>query len=59
MSDYQITIINTMGQVVYSSFESNTSVFNLDISTFAQGMYFVNLIDQKSNGRASVKIIKK
>ena len=51
----QIIIINTLGQVVFNE-KMNAGKVNLDILNFANGIYFVNVI--QDNKQQSVKIIK-
>ena len=50
-----IIIINTLGQVVFNE-KMNAGKVNLDILNFANGIYFVNVI--QDNKQQSVKIIK-
>ena len=45
-----VNIVSIQGQVVYSrAFNSNSIIENIDLSLFSKGVYFVNVLDNKSN----------
>ncbi|MNV03904.1 Ser-Thr-rich glycosyl-phosphatidyl-inositol-anchored membrane family protein [compost metagenome] len=50
-SDKELTILNTLGEKVYSANFSQT-VYNMDISSLSSGVYYVQLVE---NGALSLK----
>jgi hypothetical protein len=57
-SDLNFTVINSIGQQVYSKIEPNvgSAVVGMDLSHLAKGIYFVNIVD-KSGDKVVKKII--
>jgi len=48
MSGYSITIVNTLGQTMFTNV-INQQTFNIDISSWSGGTYYLNVIDGSSN----------
>ena len=55
-SNLIISVVNTLGQAVFTKEESNVShsVLTYDLSTLGRGVYFVNITDAKNN-----RVVKK
>ena len=57
MTGYSITIVNTLGQVMFDE-TINQQTFDIDISSWDGGTYFLNIIDGGSNTIDTRKIVK-
>lgn len=57
VSDYDIDIFNTLGKKVYSKSRISENNFQVDISEFSKGVYYIQLVDKENS--YSQKIICK
>jgi hypothetical protein len=51
-----LKIMNSLGETVYS-IETNNNTENIDLSSFAKGMYFIQLIDKENSKSHQFKIV--
>jgi hypothetical protein len=49
----QVTVMNAVGQIVLSTTVSNTNVYQIDATTFTNGVYFITV------NTAATKLTKK
>ncbi|MHB8261909.1 MAG: T9SS type A sorting domain-containing protein [Bacteroidia bacterium] len=59
-TDLSISVVNMLGQLVYTKTESNISnaVLNYDLSSLSKGVYFINIMDSQSNKTVKKMIIE-
>jgi len=57
IKNYSLTIFAIVGKTVFNESVINTETFNINLSTYAKGTYFININDINSN--SIIKIVKK
>lgn len=57
-TNYSMRIYNSIGQVVYSNQSLNSNQFNIDVSDFDAGIFYIELMDKISAKKISKKIVK-
>lgn len=55
-ANYMVTVFDLVGRAIYSSNFNNTNAFNINLTGFTSGLYFVNVTSQ--NQKQTFKIIK-
>ncbi|WP_066758616.1 S8 family serine peptidase [Crocinitomix algicola] len=59
LQNFSVIMYNPTGQLVFDSNYKNTSTFDVDMSSFANGIYFLSVFDEKTQRNTTVKILKK
>ena len=57
-TNYSITIVNIMGQIVYNSNQNNYSLFSVDMTKFYNGVYILYVTDLDTEETVTSKIVK-
>jgi hypothetical protein len=55
-SDIKIKIVNSLGQIIFEDKKTNSDKFNLDVSGYSNGIYFVEV--ESSQGVLRTKFVK-
>ena len=54
----EVTLVNETGQIVYQNATVNTRMTNLDLTTIADGIYFIKLRTDKGKANHRISIVK-
>ena len=57
-SDLLINVINTLGEIVYSTYKNDGTILQIDISSVSSGTYILNLISDKEIISKNILIMK-
>lgn len=57
-SDLLVNVINTLGEIVYSTYKNEGTVLQIDISSVSSGTYILNLISDKEIISKNILIMK-
>ncbi len=56
--DYQLRVYNPLGQMIHNQMLQNQNIAQVNLSAFASGLYWVELLDTKTQQRVSKAVVK-